>query len=361
MNRGLCLPLTLDCSGVCNGQVERSDFDISFALRELGDPSTWERPTGYRSSLALCVVDSIWSIGIRYSTVKKVLNLYLHERGLEGLSASQACTDGPTEFLAWYEALGQPSSPERLAEAVQNRNRTSSRGGVLKAEAVIQAMTLLQQLGIETTDALLEREDELGSLWKSQIAGQRSGISWAYLLMLAGKPGVKPDRMVHRFMTRMGAPRRMSPEEFVALIHTELDDSRIIPTDIDHQIWLTERSERPTEFSDVGVAIEEFVRERDWEKFHTVKNLTLALTSEVGEVADLVRWMTDNEVATYLSSSDGKQRLGEELADVLIFLIRIGQVSGINLLDAALQKIQLNEEKYPIHKSKGIARKSTEL
>ena len=340
--------------------LKSTELDIAFVLQELGEPANWERPTGYRSSLALCVLDSIWSIGIRYSTVKKVLNLYLQQRGLAGLSASQACTDGPTEFLGWYPALGQPSSPERLAEAVQNQNRTSSRGGVLKAEAVIQAMTLLQQLGIETTDALLEREDELGSLWKSQIAGQRSGISWTYLLMLAGKPGVKPDRMVHRFMTRMGAPRGMSPEEFVALIHTELDDSRITPSDVDHQIWLTERSERPTEFSDVGVAIEEFVRERDWEKFHTVKNLTLALTSEVGEVADLVRWMTDDELATYLSSSDGKQRLAEELADVLIFLVRTAQVADIALLNAVIDKIRLNGERYPVDKAKGNASKYNE-
>ena len=157
LNRDPCFPLTLTCPGVCNGQVERGDFDISFALRELGEPSTGKRPTGSRSPLTLCVLASTWSIGIRYSNVEKVLGRYLEHRGYDGLSASQRCTDGPSEFLAWYEGLGRPSSPERLAEAVRNRNRSSSRGGVLKAEAAIQAMTLFQELSVETTDSLKPR------------------------------------------------------------------------------------------------------------------------------------------------------------------------------------------------------------
>lgn len=111
----------------------------------------------------------------------------------------------------------------------------------------------------------------------------------------------------------------------------------------------------------MGAAIEEFVRERDWEKLHTVKNLTLALTSEVGEVADLVRWMIDEELATYLSSSDGKQRLAEELADVLIFLVRTAQDADIALLDAVIDKIRLNGERYPLEKARGNARKSRDL
>ena len=77
-------------------------FDVKRACEELGDPSTWKSPQGYRRSLALCVMDSIWSLGIRYQTVEKVLDRYLVSRGWTGLDAAQSCVEGPTALLEWY-------------------------------------------------------------------------------------------------------------------------------------------------------------------------------------------------------------------------------------------------------------------
>lgn len=337
-----------------------SQFDISIALQELGDPVDWKIPTGYRNSLALCAIDAIWSIGIRYSTVERVLDRYLALRGLGGLKAAQDCTDGPVAFLEWCGGLDGPDKADALADALGNRNRTSSRSGVLKADAVIEACELLSREGIESTKELLEHEARLEELWRSEIPGQKSGISWKYLLMLAGQAGVKPDRMIHRFMKRMGAPPEVTPEQFVDQIVFAVNMPEIDARVVDHRIWTIERSRPPEELSSIESAIQDFVKARDWEQFHTNKNLVLALTSEVGEVADIVRWKTDEELHQLTSSVEGRQRLGEELADVFIFLVRTAQVAGVDLASATLDKIDSIDQKYPVESSRGNARKHNE-
>ena len=118
--------------------------------------------------------------------------------------------------------------------------------------------------------------------------------------------------------------------------------------------------------------IDQFAKERNWEQFHTVKNLVLALVGEVGELAEIVQWKTDSEIETELSpvglwlhaiteplsyDSDLKSRLEEELADVFIYLLRIASVSDIDLMRAAEIKMQLNRARYTIEKSKGNAKK----
>jgi NTP pyrophosphatase (non-canonical NTP hydrolase) len=118
--------------------------------------------------------------------------------------------------------------------------------------------------------------------------------------------------------------------------------------------------------------IDQFAKERNWEQFHTVKNLVLALVGEVGELAEIVQWKTDSEIETELSpagllaraiteplsyGSDLKSRLEEELADVFIYLLRIASVSDIDLMRAAEIKMQLNRARYTIEKSKGNAKK----
>jgi len=126
------------------------------------------------------------------------------------------------------------------------------------------------------------------------------------------------------------------------------------------------------EMSKLQSEIDEFAEERDWEQFHTVKNLILALVGEVGELAEIVQWKTDLEIETELSpvglrvhaiteplsyDSDLKSRLEEELADVFIYLLRIASVSDIDLMKAAKIKMQLNQARYTIEKSKGNAEK----
>lgn len=103
--------------------------------------------------------------------------------------------------------------------------------------------------------------------------------------------------------------------------------------------------------------VDKFAKERDWDQFHTPKNLIMAATSEIGELAEILQWKSDQEVITYLRSAEGKKRLSEEIADVMIYLIRLSQKSGIDLVDAVKQKIEINELKYPINFAKGNATK----
>lgn len=106
--------------------------------------------------------------------------------------------------------------------------------------------------------------------------------------------------------------------------------------------------------------IEQFATAREWDKFHTPKNLVLAAVAEMGELAELLQWKSDLEVASFLTSEQGKQRMSEEIADVVIYLIRLCQKSQIDLIDAINTKVQLNSAKYPIDLSKGNSKKYTE-
>lgn len=90
----------------------------------------------------------------------------------------------------------------------------------------------------------------------------------------------------------------------------------------------------------------EFARERDWDRFHTPRNLLLALTGEVGELTEIFQWLTDAQ-AEAIMSSDKAEHVRQEVSDVFLYLMRLAMVLGIDL-DAAVQsKIKLNAIKYP--------------
>lgn len=95
-----------------------------------------------------------------------------------------------------------------------------------------------------------------------------------------------------------------------------------------------------------------FRNERDWEKFHKIKDLVLGLTIESSELAELFLWKTDEE----LDQIDLK-KIRHEIADIYIFLNYIAKYYEINLEQAVLEKIELNNQKYPISKFKGSNRK----
>ena len=103
-----------------------------------------------------------------------------------------------------------------------------------------------------------------------------------------------------------------------------------------------------------------FAQDRDWGQFHSVRNLVLALVGEVGELAELLQWIDDQEIEEFLDAG-GRVRLGEELADVLFYLVRIADVSGVELSEATKAKLEINQLKYPIEKSKGNAKKYSEF
>ena len=90
----------------------------------------------------------------------------------------------------------------------------------------------------------------------------------------------------------------------------------------------------------------EFARERDWDRFHTPRNLLLALTGEVGELTEIFQWLTDAQ-AEAIMDSDKAEHVRQEVADVFLYLMRLAMVLEIDL-DAAVQaKIKLNAIKYP--------------
>ena len=115
----------------------------------------------------------------------------------------------------------------------------------------------------------------------------------------------------------------------------------------------------PSEFEDLLKKIQDFSDARDWSQFHTPKNLILAATGEIGELAELLQWKNDQEVTEYLLSIKGKERISEEIADIAIYLIRLCQITNIDFLDAIQNKIKINEIKYPIKTSKGNSEKYT--
>jgi dCTP diphosphatase len=105
------------------------------------------------------------------------------------------------------------------------------------------------------------------------------------------------------------------------------------------------------DLEDLTVQMREFTEARDWGRFHDLKSLTLALTGEVGEVAELVQWLPANALA----DGDLRARLGDELADVLLYLVRLADVAGVDLGAAALAKLVRNEERFPAEGHRSVA------
>lgn len=102
--------------------------------------------------------------------------------------------------------------------------------------------------------------------------------------------------------------------------------------------------------------LREFADERDWGQFHVPRNLLLALQGEVGEVAELLQWVRDDEVDDEWLEAN-RERLSDELADVLLYLVRLADVCGVHLGSAAVSKIRKNAIRYPIAVSTGSAAK----
>ena len=103
--------------------------------------------------------------------------------------------------------------------------------------------------------------------------------------------------------------------------------------------------------------IDSFVKDRNWDKFHSPKNLTMALSGEVGELSDILQWLTEEESMKENLNEKILSLVKEELADIFIYLIRIADKLDINIEEEVKNKIKLNEEKYPIHLSKNNATK----
>jgi len=113
--------------------------------------------------------------------------------------------------------------------------------------------------------------------------------------------------------------------------------------------------------TELKVSLRKFAEARDWEQFHQPKNLVLALVAEVGELAELFQWLTPTEAAQIMEGLTDAARVREELADVFAYLLRLADVLAVDLAGALIEKMEINDRKYPVHLSKGSSRKSSEL
>ncbi|GAB3356187.1 nucleotide pyrophosphohydrolase [Amycolatopsis echigonensis] len=98
---------------------------------------------------------------------------------------------------------------------------------------------------------------------------------------------------------------------------------------------------------DLTQRLRDFAAARDWEPFHTPKNLTMALSGEVGELISLFQWLTPEEAANWRADPAREFNVHDEIADVMLYLVRLADVLGIDLLEAANAKVDRNEKRFP--------------
>ena len=109
---------------------------------------------------------------------------------------------------------------------------------------------------------------------------------------------------------------------------------------------------------DLKDAIKDFIEERDWEQFHSPKNLAMALSVEVAEIVEHFQWLTQEQSRNLPPEKLAEVR--EEIGDVILYLVELSEKLGIDPVDAAKAKLEINSQKYPAGLVKGRASKYTE-
>ena len=122
-------------------------------------------------------------------------------------------------------------------------------------------------------------------------------------------------------------------------------------------IGLNGKKMNNNELQDLTQRLISFRDERSWQQFHSVKELILSLNLEAGELLELTQWQNADQFDETIGDQEVKSRLEEECADVLAYLLLIAERADFNIVQAAHKKIDKNELKYPVEKSKGRATK----
>jgi NTP pyrophosphatase (non-canonical NTP hydrolase) len=108
-------------------------------------------------------------------------------------------------------------------------------------------------------------------------------------------------------------------------------------------------------------ALLKFRDERNWSQFHTLRNLIVSLNLEATELLELTQWKTDEDMSALTGNERSREALRDECADVLLYLLLIADKAGIDLEEAARNKLEKNAAKYPVEKFYGSSRKYTQL
>ncbi|MET7808662.1 nucleotide pyrophosphohydrolase [Micromonospora chersina] len=109
--------------------------------------------------------------------------------------------------------------------------------------------------------------------------------------------------------------------------------------------------------NDLTAQVRAFAEDRDWQQFHTPKNLAMALAGEVGELLAELQWLTPEQAAAVMDDPEASARVRAEIGDVMIYLTRLADVLGIDLVEAAVTKLAEVAVRYPVEQVKGSAAK----
>jgi NTP pyrophosphatase (non-canonical NTP hydrolase) len=112
---------------------------------------------------------------------------------------------------------------------------------------------------------------------------------------------------------------------------------------------------KPLDLETIAAHLSEFAADRDWNQFHTPKNLAMAIAAEVGELVEVFQWLTEDE-SLHLTVEQ-RATATDEIMDVLIYLVRLGDVLEVDWADAFADKIRRNADRYPAEDVRGSAEK----
>jgi hypothetical protein len=233
-------------SGITNSNSAMDCEAVArFCLKSLDLRRTTLPDAYFYACLSLCVIDAVFSIGVRYEGVRNVVQRYCE---IAGFDRHRTTTSGnEPESLKQLVGRIEEHGPAWFGENVlRNRQRTSTRNGILKSEAVLQFSRVLLDHGVESLRDLQSADVQAIESEILKIPGQRSGISFKYFLMLSGTDElIKPDRMVRRFLTA-ALNRTVEAAECQHLIDGAITILRrqyrhITPRLLDNLIWTAAR------------------------------------------------------------------------------------------------------------------------
>ena len=105
--------------------------------------------------------------------------------------------------------------------------------------------------------------------------------------------------------------------------------------------------------------LREFSKKRDWDQFHSLKNLAISISLESSELLEIFQW--EKESSEFYKKKENLSKIKEEVADIMLYLLRFSDIAGIDLEKECLKKIEINKKRYPVRLSKGKATKYTFL
>ena len=204
----------------------------------------------FYNSLPLCVIDSIYSIGVKYESVKNVISNFCEYENITKYRPSRSLipdVDSQYKVNDFLKNFNNYSYTSLAKEVFKNNQRTSTRNGILKSQAVVEFLNVLAKFKINTFKDL----DKANQNFENEIIkikGQKSGISLKYFYMLSGSNElIKPDRMIIRFLEENLARKISISESSTIIVKTcnvlkNQFEIEITPRELDNAIWSYQRN-----------------------------------------------------------------------------------------------------------------------